>query len=136
MTFCLSLFCVLIFVVLCAEALYFLANFDYVPSPRVPCAQAGHGGAGSGCTVRAPDHLARYITRYRRPSVLMGQWGYCLINLTSAVEFLERVTAAQLTIDEDFFRAQLDAAEQRVLREDSQNTALLQERIPVGRTAT
>ena len=50
--------------------------------------------------------------------VSIVQSGYCLINLTSAVEFLESATASQLTIDEASFHAHLDAAEQRVQRED------------------
>jgi hypothetical protein len=44
----------------------------------------------------------------------MSKPGYCLINLRSAVEFVNYIEASSINIDPEYFQKKLDEAEQRL----------------------
>eukprot|EP01031_Cornospumella_fuschlensis_P024386 gene24386-29481_t len=54
-----------------------------------------------------------YIQTYLNPARLMGKWGYCLINLRSAVEFVMYVDSASVNLPEGVFDQQLQEAEKK-----------------------
>jgi hypothetical protein len=55
-----------------------------------------------------------FIQTYLNPARLMSKPGYCLINLRSAVEFVNYIEASSINIDPEYFQKQLDEAEQRL----------------------
>jgi hypothetical protein len=55
-----------------------------------------------------------YIQTYLNPARLMSKSGYCLINLRSAIEFVNYLEPSSINIDPDFFQQQLDEAERRL----------------------
>lgn len=52
-----------------------------------------------------------YIQTYLNPARLMSKSGYCLINLRSAIEFVNYIEASSLNIDSQYFEEQLHQAE-------------------------
>lgn len=55
-----------------------------------------------------------YVQTYLNPARLMGKWGYCLINLSSAIEFVKYIEADQLVIDPKEFEGNLIEAEREL----------------------
>jgi len=55
-----------------------------------------------------------YVQTYLNPARLMGKWGYCLINLSSAIEFVKYIEADQLVIDPKEFEVKLIEAEREL----------------------
>ena len=55
-----------------------------------------------------------YVQAFLNPARLMGQSGYCLINLRSAIEFVNYIEAEQLNIDPKEFANKLAAAEREL----------------------
>eukprot|EP01032_Pedospumella_encystans_P011060 gene11060-12893_t len=55
-----------------------------------------------------------YVQTYLNPARLMGKWGYCLINLSSAIEFVKYIEADQLVIDPKEFEGKLIEAEREL----------------------
>lgn len=55
-----------------------------------------------------------YIQAFLNPARLMGRSGYCLINLRSAIEFVNDVDADQLSVDPKEFNAKLAEAEREL----------------------
>ncbi|KAJ1421907.1 hypothetical protein B484DRAFT_332546, partial [Ochromonadaceae sp. CCMP2298] len=55
-----------------------------------------------------------YIQTFLNPFRLMGKSGYCLINLRSAIEFVNSVTAEQLIMDPGDFDKTLALAEREL----------------------
>jgi hypothetical protein len=52
-----------------------------------------------------------YIQAFLNPARLMGKWGYCLISLCSAIEFVRCAEADQFLIDPKEFETKLLQAE-------------------------
>ena len=55
-----------------------------------------------------------YVQTFLNPARLMGKWGYCLINLSSAIEFVKYIEADQLNIDQKEFDTKLTEAEREL----------------------
>lgn len=55
-----------------------------------------------------------YVQMFLNPARLMGKWGYCLINLSSAIEFVKYIEADQLNIDQKEFDTKLTEAEREL----------------------
>ncbi len=55
-----------------------------------------------------------YIQAFLNPARLMGKSGYCLINLRSAIEFVNYIEAESLHIDAKEFDDKLNAAEREL----------------------
>ena len=59
-----------------------------------------------------------YISNYRNPADLMSKAGYCFVNLCSAVEFIERLNAADLvSITEEEFDKRYQEAKTKLMEE-------------------
>lgn len=55
-----------------------------------------------------------YVQAFLNPARLMGKWGYCLINLSSALEFVKYIESDQLAIDPREFDMKLTEAEREL----------------------
>ena len=55
-----------------------------------------------------------YIQAYLNPARLMGKWGYCLINLCSAIEFVKYAEPDQFIIDSKEYDMKLAQAEREL----------------------
>jgi hypothetical protein len=55
-----------------------------------------------------------YILAYLNPARQMGRWGYCLINLSSAIEFVKYAEPDQFIVDVKDFEAKLMLAEKQL----------------------
>lgn len=55
-----------------------------------------------------------YVQTFLNPARLMGKWGYCLINLSSAIEFIKYAEADQFIIDPTEFNSKLMLAEKQL----------------------
>lgn len=66
------------------------------------------------CNIPALITNCEYIQLYLNPARLMSKSGYCLINLRSAIEFVNYLDPTSINIDVDFFQQQLAEAEKRL----------------------
>jgi hypothetical protein len=55
-----------------------------------------------------------YIQAFLNPARLMGKSGYCLINLRSAIEFVNYIEADQLNVDPKEFASKMADAEREL----------------------
>lgn len=55
-----------------------------------------------------------YVDTFLNPARLMGKWGYCLINLCSAIEFVKFAESDQFVIDPREFDMRLLEAEREL----------------------
>ncbi|RYY83092.1 hypothetical protein EON63_12025, partial [archaeon] len=61
-----------------------------------------------------------YIQTYLNPARLMGKWGYCLINLRSALEFVMYVESSSVNMQEGIFDLKLKEAEDKYEKRKSE----------------
>lgn len=55
-----------------------------------------------------------YIQAFLSPMRLMSKPGYCLINLRSAIEFVNYIEPTSINIDPDYFQEQLQKKEEEL----------------------
>lgn len=61
-----------------------------------------------------------YIQAFLNPLQMMSQVGYCMVNLRSAIDFIEYLDAERLKMDPDDFNRQLAEAEREMSANDEE----------------